>query len=159
MSGALCDVADLLSSRLVCRRVINSGINYSPYCNLSPHVTHVVARGRDDRRMGSSAWTTRSTHCRDVWKRAPEARTARSTHVVATCVGTLVGRPCTLALARLASTGYCVLYCVQGWAASSVSFWSGNACTALARCTRLALSMDLKDPERSAREARAIPSP
>ena len=46
---------------------------------------------------------------------------------------------------------------VQGWAACSVRFWSGNACTDLARCTRLALSVDLKDPERSAREPRAIP--
>ena len=48
---------------------------------------------------------------------------------------------------------------LQGWVAHRVSFWSGNACTALARCTRLALSMDLKDPERSACEVRGIPSP
>ena len=48
---------------------------------------------------------------------------------------------------------------VQGWVAHRVSFWSGNACTALARCTGLALSMDLKDPERSACEVRGIPSP
>ena len=48
---------------------------------------------------------------------------------------------------------------VQGWVACSVEFLSGNACTVLARCTRLALSMDLKDPERSACEVRAVPSP
>ena len=48
---------------------------------------------------------------------------------------------------------------IQGWALHRVSFCSGNACTVLARCTRLALSMDLKDPERSACEVRAIPSP
>ena len=48
---------------------------------------------------------------------------------------------------------------LQGWVACSVRFLSGNACTVLARCTRLALSMDLKDPERSACEVRAVPSP
>ena len=47
---------------------------------------------------------------------------------------------------------------LQGWALSSVTFWSGYAPTARSRYTTLAISIDLKDPERSVRAVRPVPS-
>ena len=47
---------------------------------------------------------------------------------------------------------------LQGWVAHRVAFWPGYASTVRVRCTALALYIDMKDPERSARAVRPVPS-